>query len=168
MKKKKSTADKGYVWRSILLMSSIFALHIFLIIVLVVLVIILQGFLDYTLWIFLGGLGLIGLSGFLIWRRFIKNKESLSNLLNDPTFKGRDVEVSFLGGAVNLRLGAQNKSNLSQQALQGSENQNIPQLEDKDTIRVRELNELSRLMEKGILTDDEFQRAKKKLLDDES
>lgn len=167
MKSAKHKPYKGYVWSSILLMSGIFGLHILLVIGLVLLVIIFQGFLEYTLWIFLGGIALILGSGFLIWSRLKKRKESLGDTLNDPTFRGRDVEVSFMGGAVNLRLGARDNTQRGREALQGGESQNAPlELEDRDTVRVRELKDLSRLMEKGVITEEEYQSAKKRLLSD--
>ncbi len=167
MKSEKQKPLKGYVWSSILLMSGIFGLHILLVIGLVLLVIIFQGFLEYTLWIFLGGIALILCSGFWIWSRLKKRKESMGDTLNNPTFQGRDVEVSFMGGAVNLRLGARNTPRKGHEALQGGEGpNNLPELEDRDTVRVRELKELSRLMEKGVITEEEYQSAKKRLLSD--
>jgi len=165
----KKRTEKGEVGRSILLMASIFGLHILLIIGLVLLVIILQGFLKYTLWIFLGGLGLILLSGLLIWKRLKRRKEDVSDVLNSPTFQGREVEVSFLGGTVNLRFGAQDRNKADQQALQGQgPGSGVPELEDKETALTRQLTELSRLMEKGLLTEEEYQRAKKRLLEEGS
>lgn len=149
------------------MMSAIFGLHILLVIGLVLLVIIFQGFLEYTLWIFLGGIALILCSGFWIWSRLKKRKESMGDTLNSPTFQGRDVEVSFMGGAVNLRLGAREGNRRGREALQGGDNPNdLPELEDRDTVRVRELKELSRLMEKGVITEEEYQSAKKRLLSD--
>jgi hypothetical protein len=89
----------------------------------------------------------------------------LRDILNNPTFRGRDVEVSFLGGTVNLRLGAKEGGQGGREALQGAgEGNRLPELEDPETIRVRELSELGRLMEKGLITEEEYQNAKKRLL----
>jgi len=166
MKSKRKKQDKGYIWNSILLMFLIFILHILLIIGLVITVIVLQGFLEYTAWIFLSVFILILGSGFWFWRKFQQRKENLSDILNTPSFKGRDVEVSFLGGTVNLRLGAQSNIKRSQEELQAYENNDEPlELEDQETIRIRDLKELGRLMEKGLITEEEYNLAKKRLLD---
>jgi len=167
MNSAKQKAPRGYVWSSILLMSAIFGLHILLLIGLILLVIIFRGFLEYTLWIFLGVLALILGSGFWIWSRLKRRKESVGDILNNPTFQGRDVEVSFMGGAVNLRLGARGSTRKGHEALQGDEDQNLPELEDQDTVRIRELKELSRLMEKGLITEEEYQSLKKRLLNND-
>jgi len=168
MKSNRKKAERGYVWNSILLMSSIFGLHIFLIIGLVLVIIVLQGFLEYTLWIFLGAMLLIVGSGFWIWRKWSKRRESVSDVLNSPSFKDRDVEVSFLGGTVNLRLGSQGGVKKTQEALQVHEaKENIPELEDRETVRFRDLKELSRLMEKGLLSEEEYHLAKKRLLEND-
>jgi hypothetical protein len=87
------------------------------------------------------------------------------DILNNPTFQGRDVEVSFLGGTVNLRLGARQEMQGSREVLEGpGEHSRIPELEDPETVRVRELRELGRMMEKGLITEEEYQSAKKRLL----
>lgn len=166
MKSKRKKQDKGYIWNSILLMFLIFILHILLVIGLVITVIVLQGFLEYTAWIFLSVFILILGSGFWFWRKFQQRKESLSDILNAPSFKGRDVEVSFLGGTVNLKLGAQSNIKRSQETLQEYEKNDEPlELEDQETIRIRDLKELGRLMEKGLITEEEYNLAKRRLLD---
>jgi uncharacterized protein (DUF58 family) len=168
MKHSGKKTERGYVWNSILLMSSIFGLHILLIIGLIVLIVVLQGFLEYTLWIFLGALALIAGSGIWFWLKIKRRNESIANILNNPSFQGKEVEVSFLGGTVNLRLGSQEGIRKTQEALQIREaHEDIPELEDRETVRIRDLKELGRLMEKGLITEEEYHTAKKRLLEND-
>ena len=78
-------------------------------------------------------------------------------------FEGRSIEVSLLGGMATLKLGKTQDPPL----LGHDTSIDIPRLEDSDTIgnrEVTELTELARLLEKDLITVEEFNKAKRQLL----
>lgn len=149
--------------KSVLLAYFILALHVLLIAGMTILVIFFRGVVNYMLWIFLGGLALIGFSAFYFVRRMRAEGRSLREMLSNPMFNGRSVEVSLLGGMATVKLG---QSSLPP-AIGHDAAVDIPRLEDLDAFRnreVSELTELARLLEKDLITVDEFNKAKRQLL----
>jgi hypothetical protein len=147
----------------VLLAYFILALHVLLIAVVAILVLFFRGLVSYMLWIFLGGMALIGLSAFYIFRRMRAEGRSLGEMLRNPMFNGRSVEVSLLGGMATVKLGQSSRP----PAIEHDSAIDIPRLEDPDASRSRdisELAELARLLEKDLITVDEFNKAKQHLL----
>jgi hypothetical protein len=158
----KKKEDDGLV-RSVLLAYLILALHVLLIAGVAILVLFFRGVVNYMLWIFLGGVVLIGLSAFYFIRRMRAEGRSLSEMLRNPMFNGRSVEVSLLGGMATVKLGQSSR----QPAIEHDAAMDIPRLEDPDASRSRdvsELAELARMLEKDLITVDEFNKAKRHLL----
>ena len=158
----KKKEDDGLV-RGVLLAYLILALHVLLIAGVAILVLFFRGVVNYMLWIFLGGVALIGLSAFYFIRRMRAEGRSLSEMLRNPMFNGRSVEVSLLGGMATVKLGQSSR----QPAIEHDAAIDIPRLEDRDASRSRdvsELAELARMLEKDLITVDEFNKAKRHLL----
>lgn len=152
--------DSPNLFKSVLLAYSVLILHVVLLAALGVLVLFFRGVVNYMLWIFLIGTALILVSGYLFYRRMKREGKTLREMLNTPVFNGRPVEVSVLGGLASFRLGGQP----GVPAL-GSEFRDVThQLEDPETVRLRELVELARMFENNLITLEEFNQAKKKLL----
>ncbi len=144
------------LFKSVSMAFVILILHVILIIAIGLLVLFFRGFVNYMIWIFLGVSALILLATYLFYRRIKSEGRSIRDTLNSPMFNGRPVEVSFLGGVASIRVGAP-----STPPALGTQNYSHPlQLEDPTTVRIRELTELSRLLEKGLITLDEFNQAK--------
>lgn len=161
MRAKKKEGD-GLV-KSVLLAYFILALHVLLIAVMAVLVIFFRGVVNYMLWIVLGGIAIVGLSAFFFLRRMRAEGKSLREMLKNPVFSGRSVEVSLLGGMATVKLGQPTHA----PAIGHDETLDVPRLEDPDASRnrdVSELAELARLLEKDLITVDEFNKAKRQLL----
>ena len=136
-------------------------LHLLIIAGLVLMVIFLGDVTQYVLWVFLGATGLFMLSGFFIYRRIkSKGKKMFQDIENSPLFQGRSFEVSFLSGLASLKFGQPDDlkaiDNLSSEARF--------QLEDPETVRIRELTELARMYEKNLITSEEYNRAKHEIL----
>ncbi len=149
--------------KSVLLAYFILALHVLLIAGVAVLVLFFRGVVNYMLWILLGGLALIGLSAFLLIRRMRAEGRSLRDMLRNPVFSGRSVEVSLLGGMATVKLGRPTQP----PALPHDAVIDVPRLEDPETSQGREasqLAELARLLEKDLITVEEFNQAKRRLL----
>ena len=149
--------------KSVLLAYFILALHVLLIAGVAILVLFFRGVVNYMLWIVIGGLAVVGLSAFFFIRRMRAEGKSLREILRNPVFSGRSVEVSLLGGMATVKLGQPS----SIQAIGHDAPVDIPRLADPDAPRnpeVSELAELARLLEKDLITVDEFNRAKQQLL----
>ncbi len=156
--KKNKTSDG--IFKSIVFAHLILSLHLVLFAALGLLVVFLGGMMQYFYWILLGGMIVIGLSAFLFYRRLRKEGKTLGETLRSPTFQGRSVEVSLLGGMATLKLDAPN----SQKAIEGDHREPPLQLEDPEMARIREINELAQLLDKELITLDEFNNAKERLL----
>jgi hypothetical protein len=149
--------------KSVLLAYFILALHVLLIAGMAILVLFFRGVVNYMLWIFLGGIVLVALSAFYFIRRMRAEGKSLREMLRNPMFNGRSVEVSLLGGMATVKLGQSSQP----PAIGHDPAVDLPRLEDPDSFRnrdVSDLAELARLLEKDLITVDEFNKAKRQLL----
>lgn len=158
--KKKNNSDG--IFKGILAAHLILLLHLILFAALGFMVVFLSGMMQYMFWIFLGGMAIVGLSAYLFYRRLRKEGKSLKETLRSPLFRGRNVEVSLLGGMATLKL--DQDGSRPDKAIETGRTQAPLQLEDPDTARIREINDLARLLEKELITLDEFNKAKQRLL----
>ena len=124
-------------------------------------VIFFRGVTENMLWVFLGAAGLFILSGYLIYRRIkSKGKKIFHDIENSTLFQGRSFEVSFLSGLASLKFGQSDDLKTI-----GNHSSEVKfQLEDPETVRIRELAELARMYEKDLITSEEYKRAKDQIL----
>lgn len=158
----KNKESDGLV-KSVLLAYFILALHVLLIAGMALLVLFFRGVVNYMLWIVLGGIAIVGLSAFFFLRRMRAEGKSLREMLRNPVFNGRSVEVSLLGGMATVKLGQPSQ----QPAIGQDATIDVPRLEDPVTSSSRDVSELAqlaRLLEKDLITIDEFNKAKRQLL----
>jgi hypothetical protein len=148
------------LFKSIFLAHLILILHLFLFAAMGLLVVFLSGMMQYMFWILAGGLALVGLSAYLFFRRLRKEGKNLGETLRTPLFQGRAVEVSLLGGMATLKL---DKPHSSTTAEIGGRQMPL-QLDAPETDRIREISALAQLLEKELITPDEFAKAKQRLL----
>jgi len=151
--------DSEGLMKSVMMAYMILILHIFLLMGLGVLVFFFRGIVHYMLWIVLfGALGILA-SGYWFFRRMKAEGRSLRETLSSPLFRNKTVEVSLLGGLAQFRVGQSNAPPLL--------DQNMPhtsrQLEWSGDSQVQELTELARLLQSGLITHDEYEKAKKKI-----
>jgi len=156
--KKGKKDDKHF--KSVLLAHLILVLHVFLIVFMVLLVIFFRGIINYMIWIFLAGSAVIIASGYRFYKRMKEEGKTLREMLNSPYYGERSFEVSFLGGLASFKVGNPNNANL----LENNGPNPVRQLEDPDTVQIRELNQLARLFENNMITLDEFNQFKKKII----
>ncbi len=147
------------LFKGIMLAYMILILHVLLIFMLGFLVLFFRGVVHYMPWIFLGGTALISLSAWLFYRRMKREGRSLKETLSSSMFRGRAVEISLLGGMASLKVGNPG----SAPVLEAQTSNPSRQLEDSASIKIRELSELARLLEKDLITQDEFELAKNQL-----
>lgn len=147
------------LFKSVILAYTILALHVLLIAGLGLLVLFFRGFVNYMLWIFIGGTVALIASAIYFYRRMKTEGRTLRDILNSSTFQDRSVEVSVLGGLATLKIGKPDYP----PALEAGNSKPIPQLEDPETAQIRELKELAHLLESDLITQEEYDQAKKKL-----
>jgi hypothetical protein len=155
----KPFAEKAGLFSGVVAAYVILVLHVVLIAGLGLLVLFFRGFVTYMLWIFLGGTALLLVSAYLIFRKIKTEGMHLRDVMNSPSFRGKAMEVSLLGGLASFRMGQTD-------AFPMLEDRALPpsmQLEDPETVRIRELAELARLLENDLITREEFNEAKQRL-----
>jgi hypothetical protein len=149
------------LFKAVILTHIILFLHLLIIGGLVLMVIFFRGVIEHMLWVLLGAAGLFILSAFLIyWRIKSKGKKMFHDIENSSLFKGRSFEVSFLSGLASLKFGQ--PDNLK--TIEDHSSEAKFQLEDTETVRMRELAELARMYEKDLITSEEYKRAKNQVL----
>lgn len=163
MSKEKKKEDRGF-FNGIFLSYAILLLHVLLLVLVGVSVVFFRGVVEYMPWILGGGLLLILVSGYFFFRRFRQNAEKLREVLSDPVFRDRAVEVKLFGGVASLRLGQPLPEMEQPQRLSLNQAQRVVQLEDPETQRMRRLDQLVGLLEKKLITPEEFAQLKKDVL----
>ena len=158
----KNNKNKGEnLFGAVLMIHLILFLHLLLIAGIVLMVIFFRGISQYTLWIFLGATVLFILSAFIIIRRIrSRGKKVLRDVEDSAQYREREVEVSFLSGLVSLKLGRPD----GQKAIENKAPGVNLQLEDPETMRIRDLAELSRMYEKNLITFEEYNKTKNQIL----
>lgn len=157
----KKQGEENHLANSLFLASLILVFHVVLVAGLGVLVLLLHGMVNYMVWILLGGFLLTAGSVYLFFRYMKKDGgQALLKMLSHPEFNGKNVEINFLGGIASLKIKSENQDRAA------LENSVIPasrQIEDAQTAYLREITELARLLEKNLITPDEYFQAKKVL-----
>jgi hypothetical protein len=155
----RSNTNRGGLFKGIAAAYVILLLHLVLIAGLGLVVIFLTGVARYVFWIMLGGMLLIGFSAYWFFRKLRRQGKTLGEVLRSPSLHGREVEVSLLGGIATMRLGRSN----ARQTLPSSPVGQQPQLEGPMTQNIREIHALADLLEKNLITREEFEQAKTRL-----
>ena len=151
--------DGDGVMKSVMMAYLILILHVILLVGLGFLVFFFRGIVQYMIWIVLfGGLAILA-SGFWFFRRLKAEGRSLRDTLNSPLFRNKTVEISLLGGLAQFRVGQSNGPPLLDQPPSGAPQQ----LDWTGDPQVQELTELARLLQSGLITPDEYEKAKQKI-----
>jgi hypothetical protein len=160
MKRNRPENESGF-FKSIMLAYMILGMHLLLVAAIFLLIIFLRGVVNYMLWIFIAGAAAILASAFYFFRKMHAQGKNLKETLQSPMFNGQPVELSLLGGLASIKIGHKKQESM----LIDHTSLPLPQLEDPGTLQVRELTELAGLFEKNLLTLDEYNEAKQKLID---
>jgi hypothetical protein len=159
MSLKKKEKEESHL-KSVLMAYFILVLHVVLITALVLLVIFFRGIINYMIWIFIVGTAAIVASAYHFYKRMRMQGKTLQEMLNSPRFAGRTVEINFLGGLASLKISGSN----NQAALDSAASKQVKQLEDPNVIHNREFSELVRLLENNLITFDEYNKFKERIL----
>lgn len=147
------------LFKGIMLAYFILVLHVLLIAGVGLMVIFFRSIINYMLWILIGGGVIIIAAVYYIYRRMKEEGRTLKETLSSPMFSGRPVEVSVLGGLASFKMGR--PSNMP--ALGNDQSKQILQIEDSNSMRIRELTELANLFENNLISQDEYNIAKRQI-----
>ena len=159
---KTNKKDKGLA-SGIFLAYSILVFHALLIGLLFILIIFFRGIVNNLLQIMIIGIIITILSAYFFYKKIKKNSGQLKDILNDPAFKGRNLEISFMGGIASLKIGLPVEYN---NALEYSSKEPL-QIEDLKTIRLRELKNIAEIYEKGLISKQEYQKLKDEIINND-
>lgn len=159
MQAKKKKKSEGLI-KGIALAHLVLVLHLGLFAILGLLVAFLGGVMQHMTLILVGGMAVVALSGYLFYRFLRRQGKSIGEALRSPAFSGRSVEISLLGGMATLRLDQPD----AKRSLPTEIPSHSLQLEDPETARIREINDLGKLLQQELITPEEFANAKKRLL----
>ena len=156
--------ESGEIFRGILLAHLILFLHLLLIACLGLLVIFFYGVSQYMLWIFLVASILLAGLGYLLYRRIQSSgTQSFKDIQNSAISEGRSFEVSILGGLATLKF-CRPANTLPIENAAAGRHDPAHQLEDPETVRIRELNGLANMLQNNLITFEEFSRVKQQVL----
>ncbi len=157
----KANKESEGLFKGVCMAYSILTLHVLLVAALGCLVLFFSGIIHYMLWIFLIGSGFTAFSGYRFYKHMKEEKKNLEEMMDSPLFRGKNLEISFLGGIASVKVGMPASPLLP--AAEGARIYQFPQLEDSASIRVRELSELASLFEKKLITLEEYNQTKDQL-----
>lgn len=161
--KPKTNSDSAEVLRGILYFQLIVVSQVAVVAMIALVVLFINGFAQYFYWIVFGGGTMVLLTAALMYHRIKKNGlKSVNAAIRSPELRGRDVEVRVLGGLVSVKLGSDRRSSA---ALEDHFSGSQLKLEDPETLRIRELTDLGRLLERNLISLDEFKRSKARIMD---
>lgn len=147
------------LFKGVMLAYFILILHVLLIAAMGMLVIFFRGIVIYMPWIFVIGCATIFGSAYWFYRRIKAQGKSLRDTLNSPLLQGKSFEISLMGGLASFKVGQTDVNPPITISASGVK----PQLEDPAATRLRELSELANLLEKDLITPDEYDRVKRNL-----
>ena len=152
--------DENSLYKSILGAFLILIAHVLLLGLIGLLILIFHGIINYLGWIILAiALSVIG-SWYWFYKRMKSDRKMIQQIVGDSLLKGKSVEVSFLGGAATFKLS--DSSNIKTVETPSG---NRGQLTGPAPEHTEKLTELARLYEKKLITDEEYNKAKKHLLE---
>lgn len=148
------------IFRSVLFGYLVLLLHVLLILGLGLAVVLIKGIYDFRWVIFIGGLLVLGGSAYFVFLRLQDIKQGLRDAMNDPALRDRNLEISLFGGMASFKLG---QTGDPTKLIETDPSGAVPQLEPPRD-QVKQLADLARLLEEGLISRDEFERLKQELL----
>jgi hypothetical protein len=155
-----SSQPQESIFKGVLLAYFVLVFHVVLIIGLGVVMLFFGGVIAHLPWILALGLVAVVGSCYLWWQHLKKRGKSLRDILRDPLFEGRSVEVTLLGGLASFKLG-QPKETLT---IDHATAEGPRQIQGSTTRHTEELTKLALLLKQDLITIDEYLEAKKDIM----
>ncbi len=155
--------DKDGLYKSIFTAYFILLLHLLLLGGAGIAVVLFKGVYQYLPWI-MGFLGLTVLAGaFFLYRRFIRESSDIGRFFSMPGLGDRTIEVKLIGGLASFKISPRENG---QDRLE--QNPAIPSGnligETVTDATEQKILKLAALLEKNLITKEEFETAKQKIL----
>lgn len=155
----RSRSQDSSIFSGVMLANFVLLFHVALIIGVAFIAFFSGGLFTYLPWILSIGVGLIVGSAYLFWRRLKKQGKNLKDILKDPSFQNRTVEVNVLGGLASLRLG-----HIQEPLAIPHQNCNSPmQLEAPSADSEEQLKDLALLLKQDLITFDQYLQGKQQV-----
>ncbi len=149
------------IFSGVMLGYMVLVLHLLLMVGLGATVVLIKGIYDFRWLIFIAGIVLLGLSGYYFYHKFQEHKQKIVDLMSDPAFKDRTLEISLMGGMASIKLG---NTNDNLQLVHDDTAQEIKLLDAPRSEQIKELSELNRMLADGLITRDEFLQLKHEII----
>ena len=159
----KKNKEISTIANSLVVASSILIFHVILLASLGILVFIFSGIVNYFFWIFLGVAALIS-GGLYLFYRYMKKQggATFMKLMSLPELDGKNVEINLLGGLASFKVTDEDKKRSL--AIENNTEPVHLMLEDPDAKRFRDISALANMLEKDLITREEYNNLKKSLM----
>lgn len=159
--------DKDGLFKNIFTAYSILLVHILLLAGAGVAVVLFKGVYHYLPWI-MGCIGLLALVAvFVFYRRLTRNSSDIGSFLSTPGLEDRTIEVKFIGGLASFKISPKENGQprLGQNpAISPDSNRLVGTAHDMTDMTEQKILKLTSLFEKDLITKEEFEKAKQKIL----
>ena len=159
----KKNKEISTIANSLVVASSILIFHVILLASLGILVFIFSGIVNYFFWIFLGVAALIS-GGLYLFYRYMKKQggATFMKLMSLPELDGKNVEINLLGGLASFKVTDEDKKR--SRAIENNTDPAHLMLEDPESKRFRDISALANMLEKELITREEYIHLKKSLM----
>ncbi len=148
-------------FNGVMLGYTVLLLHILLMVGLGATVVLIKGIYDFRWLIFIAGIILIGASAYYFYNKFQQHKQKIVDLMSDPAFKDRSLEISLMGGMASIKLGNQNEN---MQLTHSEIESEVKLIAAPKSEQIEELSKLNRMLEDGLITREEFLQLKHEII----
>jgi len=155
--------DKDGLFKNIFTAYSILLVHILLLAGTGVAVVLFQGIYHYLPWI-MGCIGLLALAAaFLFYRHLSRNSSDIGSFLSMPGLEDRTIEVKLIGGLASFRISPKENGQGRLDQKPAISTGNLP-MDSASDITEQKTLKLTALFEKDLITKEELEMAKQKIL----
>ena len=160
--------DKEGIFKSLFAAYFVILLHVFLLAGTGITVVLFRGVYHYLPWIMSGLAVLILLLFWLFYMKMKKSSSDMRDILSFPEFRDRRVEIRLLGGLASFTIdgkpGTGTPTGIGYDQGMALPDRNVLRLEKPDDAIERRIRELASLYESDLITKEEFDTAKQKIL----
>lgn len=149
------------VFSGVMLGYLVLVLHILLMVGLGATVVLIKGIYDFRWIIFIAGIAMLIASAYYFYTKFKEHKQKIVDLMSDPAFRDKTLEISLMGGMASIKLG---NSNDNLQLIHAEGENEVKLLAAPKSALIKELSELNRMLDDGLITRDEFIQLKHEII----
>jgi hypothetical protein len=153
-----SHQSENTIYKNLVAAFLILIIHVLLVGGIGVLILFFYGIVNHLVWVIIG-ISCMSAGGVWLYKRLKSDLKAIQNITGN-SFKGKTIEANFLGGVANFKISDSRPAGDTRQISSGQ----ARQLTGPDADSMDSLAELARLYEKNLISQDEYEKAKKKML----